>query len=300
MVTVTKDAAKATAFTHAGTFHADEVFATVFLGRRFRNLIVCRVNELPEDIPAKTIVYDIGCGALDHHQAEGAGLRMNGVPYAACGLVWKKYGRQLLAHMGIKDVNRAWAFIDAMLVQGIDAVDNGVLPNAEYPSQALSVSEIITSFNPTWDDETDTDVAFMNAVRFANTIFDNLIKRIKSSINARAEMKKAIENNPGSVLVLERYLPWTDLFREFREETAKYLFVVYPSNRRGWSFCAINGPTRFEHRKDAPKDWWGLNGEELRSVTGVKTANFVHAKGFIGGADTKEDAVALATMAAAA
>lgn len=300
MLRITKSVSEATAFTHAGTFHADEVFATVILAKRFRNLVVCRVNDVPDNISSRTIVYDIGGGALDHHQPEGAGKRFNDVPYAACGLVWKKFGRQILSYMGFTDVNRAWGYIDTMLIQGIDAVDNGVFPNAEYPSQALSISAVISTFNPTWDDKTDPDTAFMRAVQFATIVFDNLLKKIRSSINARGEWRECVKNSPGPILVLNRYLPWTDLFKENREETAKYMFVVYPSARNGWSFCTISaGTTRFAHRKDIPHEWWGLSGQELRDVSGVETAAFVHANGFMGSAATKEDAIKMASIAAA-
>ena len=41
----------------------------------------------------------------------------------------------------------------------------------------------------------------------------------------------------------------------------------------------------------------GLRDEELRNKTGIKTATFVHADGFIGAAETLEDAFLLANYA---
>lgn len=300
MLRITKDPNCATAITHAGTFHADEVFATAILVKRFPNLVICRVTEVPEKLHPNTIVFDIGCGRYDHHQPEGAGERPNGVPYAACGLIWKRFGREILSYMRFQDVYSAWKYIDTMLIQGIDAADNGVLPTAEYPSQALTVSAIITGFNRTWDENFDQDDLFMKAVRFATTILDNLLRKIKSSLSARVEIKKAFEKCEGPILVLDKYLPWPDLFKDFKEETSKYLFVVYPSNRGGWSFSAISNGAKNVHRKDVPKEWWGLNGQELRNVTGIPSAIFVHAKGFMGGAETKEDTIRMATLAVAA
>ena len=41
----------------------------------------------------------------------------------------------------------------------------------------------------------------------------------------------------------------------------------------------------------------GLRGLELQEVTGVTTASFCHPAGFIGGAETFEDAMAIAKLA---
>ena len=45
-----QDAAAAECITHAGTFHADEVFATVILGKVFGSLSLCRVNSVPAEV----------------------------------------------------------------------------------------------------------------------------------------------------------------------------------------------------------------------------------------------------------
>ena len=45
---------------------------------------------------ANKLVYDIGGGEFDHHQAGGNGQRDNGVKYASCGLIWKSYGKKYL------------------------------------------------------------------------------------------------------------------------------------------------------------------------------------------------------------
>ena len=88
-ITTTKDLDKANCVTHSGTFHADEVFATVLLSLLLDNIAVYRINEYRNEAKDSVIVYDVGLGELDHHQAGGNGKRKNGVPYAACGLVWR-------------------------------------------------------------------------------------------------------------------------------------------------------------------------------------------------------------------
>ena len=65
---ITKNINEANMITHAGTFHADDVFATAFLIKIIENPIICRINNFNDDIKTDAIVYDIGGGKFDHHQ----------------------------------------------------------------------------------------------------------------------------------------------------------------------------------------------------------------------------------------
>ncbi len=47
------------------------------------------MEKIPEDYEG--IVFDIGRGQYDHHQRDSR-VRENGVPYAAFGLLWEKFG----------------------------------------------------------------------------------------------------------------------------------------------------------------------------------------------------------------
>ena len=74
------------AVTHAGRFHADDVFSTALLRILNPQIQVQRVPQLPEGFAG--LAFDIGWGEFDHHQ-QGAPVRADGVPYAACGLLWR-------------------------------------------------------------------------------------------------------------------------------------------------------------------------------------------------------------------
>ena len=169
-----QDAAAAECITHAGTFHADEVFATVILGKVFGSLTLCRVNAVPAEVREGVIVYDIGQGELDHHQRGGNGTRDNGVPYAASGLVWKRYGKRLTERT--RDSERVWDMIDRELIQGIDAIDNGVLPQTDHAEKCLNVSDLIRMMNPLWNTVESFDEAFYKAVSLAETILTASMK----------------------------------------------------------------------------------------------------------------------------
>ena len=46
-----------------------------------------------------------------------------------------------------------------------------------------------------------------------------------------------------------------------------------------------------------PKEYLGLHDEKLQNITGIKTAKFIHASGFLASTETLEDAILLAKKA---
>ena len=201
MTSITKNITEATAITHGGTFHADEVMATVILQKVFKNITVCRTFSVPKNLQEDVIVYDIGFGQYDHHQKGGNGARENGVPYAACGLIWKEFGPKIVKHTCNPEL--VWNLVDRDFIQGIDAGDNGVLPKADYPAQAMTLSAVISGFNPTWNSKEDSDEAFVKAVKFAEIVFDNTLKFAISKANAQQIVEEAIEKAEEHIMVLD-------------------------------------------------------------------------------------------------
>ena len=296
-IKITKNSAEATAITHGGTFHADEVMATIILKKVLGDLTVCRTFRVPEDLKKDVIVYDIGFGTFDHHQKGGNGARENGVPYAACGLIWKEFGHKIVADTCNPEL--VWNLIDRGLIQGIDAGDNGALPKLDYPAQAMSFSAVISGFNPNWDSNEDPDEAFAKAVAFAEVVFDNTLESATSKAKAKQIVDEAIEKSEGHVMVLDQFAPWQEfVFSSTNSKADEIQFVVFPSNRGGYNWqCVPDGLGSFEQRKPVPEEWKGLNGPDIQKVTGIATATFCHPAGFIGGAETFADAYALAKKA---
>jgi uncharacterized UPF0160 family protein len=81
--------------THSSEFHADDVLAVavvcLYLDKKGANYEIIRSRE--KDLINKGDyvldvggVYDISKNRFDHHQIGGAGVRENGIPYAAFGL----------------------------------------------------------------------------------------------------------------------------------------------------------------------------------------------------------------------
>ena len=99
-----QEIATANAITHSGIFHADEVMGTVLLSKILPEVKVCRTFKVPEDVAEDVIVYDIGGGIYDHHQRGFNEARENGIKFSSFGLLWRKFGMQLLSNNENKEL----------------------------------------------------------------------------------------------------------------------------------------------------------------------------------------------------
>lgn len=299
-IEITKNIKEANCITHNGTFHTDEVFSTILFSKILPNVVVCRTSDL-EDANESQYIYDVGGGELDHHQFGGNGERENGIKYSSCGLVWKKFGKEVIQKYTDtdKDIDIIWNDLDKNFIQYIDAGDNGQIPAMETDYKIVQLASIISAFNPNWDEDVDPDERFLEAVEMAEIIFENTMKSTISKVNAMEEVEKSIQASKDGVMVLEKYMPWKEILLNSENSKAELInFVVFPSNRGGYNVYTV--PEKmgsFESRKLFPKEWAGLKDEELQKVTTVQTARFCHNKCFICAVETKEDAIKLANIA---
>ena len=299
MVNVIKDFEKADFVTHAGKFHADEVFGTILMEKIYGKVNLIRLPETDNYNLDGKIVYDIGGGKFDHHQIGGNGKRASGIRYAAFGLLWREYGVKFLQNLGVDNIDDCFEMFDRNFVQFVDAGDNGQIPFENIEIKLETVSDIIEDFNPNWNEEIDTDIKFMEALNIARVIFDNKIKSVISKCSAKALVEQAIEQSKNNILILDKFMPYQQFVLESNNPKAKeILYAVFKSNRNGYNVRAIPKVLgSFENRKKLPAEWTGLRNEELQKVTGVQTAIFCHNAGFICVAETFEDALKLAEIA---
>jgi uncharacterized UPF0160 family protein len=293
-VNVTANLAEANAITHAGKFHADEVFSTIMLAFLYGDLKVARVFKAPAETSA--VVYDVGFGELDHHQKGGNGVRENGVPYAACGLVWRKFGKDVLKVFECPKelLDAVWTSVDENFVQAIDANDVGYAldPDGNMRYKAATVSGLVSSFNPTWDSEASFDDAFVEVCRWAAEAFENEVERAISSARAESLVREAYAKADGGVMILDRFLPWQKPLLEV-DENGDVLYVTFPSIRGGYNVqCVPASLETFEQRKPFPDSW-----KACPEATGIADCTFVHANGFMAACESLDGAVALARAA---
>lgn len=302
-VRATEDILEANCITHSGTFHADEIFATLILSLINKDIVVYRTNEVDDKMrQTKCIIYDVGRGELDHHQKGGNGTRENGIMYAACGLVWKKYHEDVFAKLGIdkKDWDYLYSQIDKNLIQFIDANDNGLTPDIGVDYKYVTIASIVASFNPRWDEDMAlSNERFLNAMDICRKVLENEVLSQISKLKAKDKVEDAIENSYNHILILEEYMPWQDFVLSSQSEKAKDLwYAIYPSKRGGYALHCVNVKQgSFENRKSLPLAWAGLENKELQEVTGVDNARFCHTARFLATTDTYEAALKLAELA---
>lgn len=281
--------------THNGNFHADDVFSIAALKYIFPEFNLVRTRNL-EIINNADLVIDVGGeydpekGRFDHHQRGGAGQRENGIPYSSFGLIWQKYGLEICEN----DENVAQS-IDNGLVSTIDAIDCG---HVEGVSQGISLSQTISMFNPTWQEESNFDRCFDEAVEFASRVLARFIAAASGGINAKALVAEAIEKaQDPRVIVLDKYIPWKRTVHALSEQA---LYMVYPSTTGQWRIQTVPvEPGSFEDRKSLPAPWAGLSDQALKDVTQLDDAMFCHNGLFIAGAESFESTMKMAEMALA-
>lgn len=267
-------------FTHAGKFHSDDVFSTALLQYLNPNIEIQRGNHVPEKYDG--LIFDIGGGAFDHHQKDKR-IRENGIPYAAFGLLWEKYGELIL---GEEEAVR----FDEKFIQPLDFSDN--------TGEQNPLAGAIGNFNPVWDGTETTDDAFFRAVEVAQAILNNSFEHIFSIMRAKSLVEKSIAKSDGEILILEQSLPWKSTVKE-----TDIKFVIFPSNRGGYCIQTVEyrdeETEEFTMRVPFPKRWRGMDEQELKNITGIEDARFCHSSGFLSTAETLEGAIKMAKAAIA-
>lgn len=275
----------AKAFTHSGKFHADDVFSSALLLYLNPQITITRGNRVPEDYDG--IVFDIGRGRYDHHQRDSR-VRENGVPYAAFGLLWEELGGEILG---------------GTLAQRFDEEFVQPLDNNDNTGEKNELATLIGNFNPVWDETEAADgvteeerdrglsVGFLRAVQVAGLILENKFARYRADARADEKIDQVLamqetQGGDARILVLPEFVPCQKRLKE--TDTA---FVIFPSNRGGYCIQPQKKPDSMNYKCSFPKQWLGLENEELQAATGLASAGFCHKGGFLMTVGDEADAI---------
>ncbi|ABI63007.1 MYG1 family protein [Granulibacter bethesdensis] len=303
--------------THSGKFHCDEVFAyavlrfALGLSRSGEDHVLLRTRK-PELIETGDIVFDVGLisdpsnNRFDHHQI-GAPTREDGTPFSSAGLVWQIYGERAVASLlAPQDAAFAPAIataLDGKLVKRIDEIDNGVSASGPVVRNSLDLAALVGDFNPPWDSPdangpTAGDDAFQHATAMVAGVLARQVDIQRSKLQAEALVLAAhAAADDKRLLVLETGMPWKNVV--FSHDLP-VLLAVSPASNGNWMVDTVPPePGSFAQRLPLPESWAGLQGADLAAVSGVADAVFVHVRRFVGGAKTREGAIALAHKALA-
>lgn len=262
----------ASAFTHSGKFHADDVFSSALLLYLNPEITITRGNKVPDDFDG--IVFDIGRGRYDHHQKDSR-IRENGIPYAAFGLLWEDLGCEILGDELAEKFDEAF-------VQPLDNNDN--------TGEKNELASLIGSFNPSWDENGGTDEAFFRAVSVAGMILENKFARYLGNERADKRIEEVLETRDQTgdprILVLPEFIPCQKRLSE-----TEVAFVIFPSNRGGYCIQPQKKEYSLNYKCSFPSEWLGLENEELQKETGLSSATFCHKGGFLMSIGDLSDAI---------
>jgi uncharacterized UPF0160 family protein len=310
---MTPDANRVRIVTHAGPFHADELFAAAVLTGLFRGAIVERRTRIAVEaaIAAGSADFDFAVdvggqhepevGWFDHHQRGFAERRATGLGYASFGLVWRHHGEAWCrSQRGVREDEAASvaARMDTMLVAGIDAVDTGAgnfaaeLSGVRGPVSPVTVSHLVAWRVPrAGSPPAAYDRAFRSLLPWARRLLKEACILARDEERAAAAVRKADDGSP--LLVLPRLVPW------FSWVGAHHLLVIYPGDiETPWCVQCVGRPDEpMRPKQPLPEAWAGLRGEQLARVTGVPGVIFCHSGRWLVGARTLDDARRLAELA---
>ena len=287
---------------HNGIFHADDVFGVALMQSIYNDLEIIRTRD-EELLKACDIVSDVGNGKYDHHHVDKI-RRENGIPYCGFGLLWRDFGISYINAKfpdlsNLKEQQEVAEKVDTILIQQIDAQDNGVdVMTSQVP--IMTLCDIIYTFIPTGAGEDEIEKGFFEAVEFAKKILYKTTKKFVDSYENYRMIKNELKKQnvkESHILVLEKSVPWKDTILEL-DRNEDVLYVVYQDVTGSW--CTQTVPKEansFAARKDLPKKWGGLNNDDLSKLTGIENCTFCHPALFICGNKTKEGAISMAKVA---
>ena len=164
-------------------------------------------------------------------------------------------------------------------IQPLDLNDN--------TGEQNSLCDAIGFFNPVWDSKEDQDSCFFKAVAVAKQILENQIDSANAVNRADEKVQQAYRNSRDGIVVLPCYLPWKNgLYK------TDALFVVYPSQRGGWSAQCVTDHKTKKSKLPFPQSWAGQPQEVIEQKSGIPGISFCHASRFLITAKDKETALA--------
>lgn len=289
---------KIMAVTHSGVFHADDVMASVILQQFYEDIEIIR-SRRQEDFEQADIVFDVGGGEFDHHN-DYKELRENGVPYAACGLIWRAFGHLLIEKIkpsfSDDQIDEVFYSVEHSLIESIDAIDNGYFVEKEA-FHMPTLDQLVKGFNPNWNTPLDANEQFHMAIAFCTPILLNVIEGSISAIEAEQIVKDSYDNREvENILILDTFCPWKRHLSHY-DEDGSIIYVIFKDLVDGYRIQTVSEIDSSEPRKEFPKEWAGKDPSVINELVDIEDAIFVHPGRFIAGTGSLSSAIKLAELA---
>ena len=126
-----------------------------------------------------------------------------------------------------------------------------------------------------------------NGIPYAKQILENQIESANAVNRADEKVQQAYKNSRDGIVILPCYLPWKNgLYK------TDALFVIYPSQRGGWSAQCVTDHKTKKPKLPFPQSWAGQPQEVIEQKSGIEGISFCHASRFLITAKDKETALA--------
>lgn len=281
-IQLTDNINKANCITHSGQFHVDDVISTIFLSKINKEIILLRVPSISSEKYENKIIYDIGLGEFDHHQRNRNGQRENGIYYSSIGLLWKKFGKDYLKDLKVKEINKTFEYIDKELIQYIDAIDNR---QPEYLVNKIT-PDFVKLCNPEWNENISENEAFINALKLGDGFWDAYMKHAIAEVEAIEIILNQINNCKECYLVFNKEMPYRKAMKVANNNNIKYM--IFKSRREGYDVRIVIDSYKFKEEFVKSKD---IN--MAKRISGIKELLYVDTYGQLCCTKTLKSAIEL-------
>lgn len=240
-IKLVKQYSKANFVTHSGTFHVDDIISTIFLSKIFDEIKLIRVPSLDNKEVKDKIIFDIGLGEFDHHQRNRNGKRKNGIYYSSIGLLWKKYGKEYLKRINVKNIDKVYKYMDDELIQYIDATDNMQM---EYLKSKTS-PDFVKLCNPEWNECISEEEGFIHALKLADEFWDLYIKHAIAEIEAIEIIIRKTNETDEKYVIFDNELPYRKAINLLENKNIKYM--IFKSKRECYDIRIVDKKTEFNN-----------------------------------------------------
>lgn len=226
------------------------------------------------------MIYDIGCGEFDHHQKNRNGQRANGIYYSSIGLLWRKFGKEYLKNIKVKNVEKTFEYMDKELIQYIDATDNMQL---DYLENKI-VPDFIKLCNPEWNENMSENTAFINALKLADKFWEVYIKHAIAEVEAIEIILESIDECKECYLIFNVEMPYRKAVKYINNDKIKY--IIFKSRREGYDIRTLADSCKFKEAISLATDI-----DIARKITGISDLIYVDVNGKLCCTKTLESAI---------
>ena len=226
------------------------------------------------------MIYDIGCGEFDHHQKNRNGQRANGIYYSSIGLLWRKFGKEYLKNIKVKNVEKTFEYMDKELIQYIDATDNMQL---DYLENKI-VPDFIKLCNPEWNENISENTAFINALKLADKFWEVYIKHAIAEVEAIEIILESIDECKECYLIFNVEMPYRKAVKYINNDKIKY--IIFKSRREGYDIRTLADSCKFKEAISLATDI-----DIARKITGISDLIYVDVNGKLCCTKTLESAI---------